>query len=267
MTISNVSDSTPLCLCHSMWTVAVAKSKGTMHSASFLSTAWTHRPATLVRHSSRLVCGTAVLARLPQTHSMSETDCIRTSTNCAHFMRTLSMRPKSEWMTGATSVLDHHFDVHKNCGDWCVRKKQLQQSTTAEQNTDRTAEGNNKFCHCMTKDAKLCSELTARIARFTAMEGLEEVGHGWDTQVNESLNDSVTWLAPKNKHCSGSQSLKNRIAAVVCINGVGILEFHKRLFQMSGISVPPNTLHCLTWRDRQRSKRIVASKKTENEKR
>lgn len=34
---------------------------------------------------------------------------------------------------------------------------------------------------------------------FLSMDHLEELGHGFDTLCNESMNNTVAWLAPKNK--------------------------------------------------------------------
>lgn len=112
----------------------------------------------------------------------------------------------------------------------------------------------------MKDDNKLYDELSGRMAQFVTTEGLDKVGHSNDTQVNESLNQSVSWLAPKNKYYSGSQSLQNCIACVLCINALGILAFYEKVFEKLGIPMPSDTQHYLQWRDNRQSKRLLISK-------
>lgn len=126
--------------------------------------------------------------------TVTKMDCIRISTNFAYFIRTLPRLDKSKWMNASKAALDHHFDTHDNCGEFCKRETQ----------TPVEREATRKYYRSMEKDKKLYVELESRLARFVTAEGLEEVGHGWDTQVNESLNNTVTWVAPKTKHCSAS---------------------------------------------------------------
>lgn len=84
-----------------------------------------------------------------------------------------------------------------------------------------------RHCHCETKDAKLCAKPHSIIARFITLESLKEVAHGMDTCANESFNNTIAWLAPKNKvHC-GSNSLKNCISIAIGITALGTLEHHR----------------------------------------
>jgi hypothetical protein len=97
------------------------------------------------------------------------------------------------------SVLDHHFDDHTLCGDWCPRKRmtqlQLQQS--------------KHFYRCKEVNAKLYATLSVIMGHFVALDRLIECLHGMDTQANESFNNTISWVAPKNKVYCGSSSLTN----------------------------------------------------------
>jgi hypothetical protein len=54
--------------------------------------------------------------------TMTRMDSTRISKNFAYMARTLKDRPQEEFIDAAQSVLDHHFDIHDDCGAWCKRK-------------------------------------------------------------------------------------------------------------------------------------------------
>jgi hypothetical protein len=120
-----------------------------------------------------------------------------------------------------------------------------------------------RFYRCMQKDAKLYKLLQSLIARFITLDKLQEVAHPMDTQVNESMNNTISWLAPENKCYAGSQSLKNRISIAVGINALGLHKYFKRLFHALGIKMTRNVTHFLSQKDRKRAKRIAKSKTTD----
>lgn len=102
---------------------------------------------------------------------------------------------------------DHHFDLHLNCGPFCKRKDE----TEAERKVS------NKFCRSLEHDRELCDTLWTMLADYLSLERLREVAHNYDTNCNESMNDVIAWMAPKNKLLSGAVSLKTRVAVSVCI--------------------------------------------------
>ena len=146
--------------------------------------------------------------------------------------------------------MEHHFDNHAYCGSFCRRKDQTQQQKDA----------NQKFYRCKMKDAELYSALTKLVARFITRKALEEVGHGMDTLVNESLNNTISWVAPKNKTYSRTQSLRNRISIAICISSVGTLKFYERLFAKIKISMPPDVQYYVKQVDASRTKKIAKTK-------
>jgi hypothetical protein len=88
--------------------------------------------------------------------TMTRMDSTRIGKNFGYMARTLKDRPHCESVTAATAVLDHHFDIHNNCGDWCKRKNE----------TEAQRWPSPKYYRCMTKDVKLYSVLQGTIARF-----------------------------------------------------------------------------------------------------
>jgi hypothetical protein len=182
--------------------------------------------------------------------TMTRMDSTRIGKNFGYMARTLKDRPHCEFIDAASAALDHHFDRHEQCGDWCKRKHE------SEEQRRRSP----KYYRCMTKDAKLYAILREKISRFITMDKLLEMAHGLDTNMNEAFNNICTWFAPKNKVYAGSGSLQNRIAFAVGINSLGVLLFTKKLFRKMGITVTDNVEHYLTNKETNRLKKIAKMK-------
>lgn len=185
--------------------------------------------------------------------TMTRCDAIRISHNFGYFCRTLKNLQEEEYKAAAASVLDHHFDKHDQCGPWCRRKNE-----TAAERAESA-----KYYRDMKEDAKLYCKLQELLSRYFTMKALRECAHGYDTQVNESINNSVAWLAPKNKMYCASHSLHNRIAVAIGVTSVGLLPYHVRLFKKLGITMTSETLHFLTVKDRKRARKQAIAKTKE----
>ena len=57
----------------------------------------------------------------------------------------------------------------------------------------------------------------------------------FDTQKNESLNNMIAYVAPKNKTVVHSMSLNNRISCVVGISIFGFKTYWKQVFDLMEI--------------------------------
>ena len=188
-----------------------------------------------------------------QRCGLTRVDIMRVTTNFAYMVRTLKDLPEDKWSNCGKAVVQHHFDNHAFCGSFCRRKL----LTFAE------ATASPKIYRCKQKDAKLYAFLERTVARFVSDEALKEVGHGSDTQVNESLNNTVSWNAPKNKTYSGSRSLSNRICLALGVHSVGTYEYYMGLFEKCGIFVSADTQHYLRTQQKTRAYRIAQCKKKE----
>lgn len=189
--------------------------------------------------------------------TMTKMDAIRIGKNFGYMIRGLGDRPKEKHVDDAKAVLEHHFDEHKRCGNWCLRKKQ-----TAAQKLQT-----NQHYRSKTKDLLLYEKVKVIVERFITAEALAEVSHGMDTQMNESLNNTISWFAPKNKVFCSTGSLHNRLSMAVGINSLGFLAYYRRLLSRLGISVTPDIMHFLTVKDRERSKRLEKLKASKQKKR
>ena len=154
-------------------------------------------------------------AKVMDTCGCQEIDVLRVSTNFKYFIRQLTIIPEEEWTDSAEAVVDHHFDVHTNCGAFCKRKEE----------SEDIRKSNNKFYRDMNKDAALYKALKEIISKYTTRERLSEVAHDFDTNANESMNNLIAWIAPKNKFYSGSNSLTTRIGVAICIPDAWLLWF------------------------------------------
>jgi len=64
--------------------------------------------------------------------------------------------------------------------------------------------------------------------------------HPFDTQTNESINQSIANVAPKSVCYFGTNSLNSRISLVVGLHNLGYHDFFSKLFEALGISMPNN---------------------------
>jgi hypothetical protein len=152
--------------------------------------------------------------------TMTRMDSTRLGKNFGYIAHTLQSRLEEGYEEAAKAVLEHHFDSHEYCGDWCKRKnKTAQQRKTA-----------GKYYRCKERDAKLYVILQDKISCFVTKDKLIEMAHGLDTNMNEAFNQICTWFAPKNKVYAGAYSLNNRISFAVGINSIGVMGFFTRLF-------------------------------------
>lgn len=190
--------------------------------------------------------------------TMTSADVIRITKNFAFMARSLHELPSNEAMLKCgRCCIEHHFDNHEDCRDWCQRKKQ----------SPEERKQHDHFYRCKTKDSELYAELTRIMARFITLEALLEVAHNMDTLVNESLNNTIAWIAPKNKVYCGTKSLSIRIAIAVGITSLGTLQFYTDLFRVLGIKMTADVAHWLQVRDGTRSRRIAKTKTPEAKRR
>jgi hypothetical protein len=173
--------------------------------------------------------------------TMTKMDATRIGKNFSYMIRQLPTMHESQYEAAGKAVLEHHFDNHSYCGPWCPRKRN----------------GNHQgFYRSKSKDSALYEKLKDIVARFVTVDRLKEVAHGMDTQVNESFNNTFSWLAPKNKIYCGSQSLKNRLCIGIGINGLGMEEYFRRLFKKLGIVMTANVAHFLKVKGTKRINRL-----------
>jgi hypothetical protein len=208
---------------------------------------WLHDP----NHRKRALTGELYKiygAGTKNKFTITKMDIIRIGKNYGYMIRSLKLTMSDEEITRAASaVLEHHFDNHEYCSrTWCRRQSQ----------TDEERKASKRYYRCKTKDELLYLALVNALARFLTVDNLREVAHGLDTQMNKSFNNSVSWIAPKNKVYCASGSLTNRISIAIGINAIGTEAYFTRLYRFLGITMTPNVMHCLKKKGDQRQFRL-----------
>jgi len=116
------------------------------------------------------------------------------------------------------------------------------------------------FCRCKEKDAALCEKPQQLIARFITIEALRELGHSPGTNANESFDQIISWMAPKNKVHSMSISFKMRVGMAIRINTLGLVGCHREVFDKLGMFVTSDVCHHLQVKDTNRHKGVTKAK-------
>jgi hypothetical protein len=210
-------------------------------------------------HRKKVLTGelyTLANAVVSQRFTMTKNDTARIGKNFGYMIRSLHKLDGNEdkMIAAGKSILEHQFDNHEFCGAWCPRKRMTPQQLVSSE----------RFYRCKEKDSKLYSVLVDKVSRFTSLDRLQECAHRMDTQVNESFNNTVAWMAPKNKVYCGSSSLGNRVGMAIGIKSLGLYEYFKRLFIKMGIHMTPNVVHYLhDVKERSRHKRLEKLKTKE----
>jgi hypothetical protein len=169
-------------------------------------------------------------------------------------IRSLRRLSEDAFLDAGKAVVEHHYDNHEYCGQWCPRRRL----------TDHEKNLSEKYYRSKVNDAKLLCNYPTITARFITLPKLKDVAHVMDTQVNESMNNTISWLAPKNKCFGGSQSLLNRISIAVGITSLGLNRYFTRLFHALGITMMPNIHHFLSLKENKRQKRLAITKDKEH---
>ena len=173
-------------------------------------------------------------------------DVKRLGKNFSYSVRCLPDTGECNYVSRVEASLLHHFDIHTNCGDWCACKKQ----------TEAMRKKKDWFYRSTSKDAALYEKLWQICGRFFEFERLKELDYGMDTNMNESLNNTIFYLAPKNRVFCTTCSLQNRVAMAVRIVSLGFKPYFVRLLTKLGIQVTTALLHFLEVQDKARNKRL-----------
>ena len=119
---------------------------------------------------------------------------------------------------------------------------------------DPTSNVSDKAYRCRVEDKELYDQLKLIVDLFTSEEMLFEAWHIFCTQKNESLNNTFSYLAPKNRTFSGSMSLTHRIMLAIGINVLGYNKFLSIIMQRLHIDKTSTVDNFLIKKDIARTK-------------
>jgi hypothetical protein len=233
--------------------ISKGKNKGKLQDRADKGKLPAHVPEPLFvadpNHRRKVLVGELIkldMSKVDDKFTMTRMDSTRLGKNFSYMARTLKHKDPNEYVAAGKACLEHHFDSHIYCGDWCKRKNE----------TEQQKQSSIRYYRCKEKDAKLYEVLESKMARFVTQERLEEMAHTLDTNMNEAFNQICTWFAPKNKVFAGTGSLHTRIGFAVGINSLGVEVFFKRLFKKLGLPVTNNVSYYLNLKENNRNKRL-----------
>jgi hypothetical protein len=83
------------------------------------------------------------------------------------------------------------------------------------------------------------NKVNAIFDQYSFIEQMKYCNHPFDTQTNESLNQSIARVAPKSVCYSGMNSLNSCIAMVIGIHNLGYQDFFSKVFE--ALAVTPSS--------------------------
>jgi len=105
-------------------------------------------------------------------------------------------------------VILHHFNDHSKCDEWCKYRQPCKSPQEEEQRQERFRK----------KDNELWQHVKPIFDELTTPEKMKQCFHKFSCQKNESLNDTMALIAPKNKTFSLTSSLRDRTHFVVTLD-------------------------------------------------
>ena len=103
-------------------------------------------------------------------------------------------------------------------------------------------------------------ELQKICSRFFTFERLKELDHGMDTNMNESMNNTIACIAPKTRVFCGTCSLQNRVAIAVGVVSLCPKAYFTRLLTKLSIEIAPPFAHYLNVQEGSRRRRLDKAK-------
>ena len=183
-------------------------------------------------------------------------------------------------------VLEHIFNNHIYCDEkWCKPLRLQLKKAAEEENipicgvvdsgdhppspisteSTRNEATTNKvsFYRCKTKHREVYLRMKKALLRFSTKQRMTESLHGFSTQMNECLNNMISYYAPKNKTYGMTMSLQNRIAVVTGVHNLGHQDFWTRAFTSMQIPISQHFDDNLTRRDTTKSNKRKYNEKKE----
>ncbi len=210
------------------------------------------------------------LAKKPMKDSpVTMSDAKRLKLYVSAYIRTNRIKPnmtKETMLKHIWCTLDHLFDDHSLCcPTFCWKKKEERQSNQEQSKESSNSSAGVQLCQpCSTpatstnlpyatpqvhslrrqigyyRDKKLhkvaYQQLRNALQPYFTLQGMSEILHSYNTQLNESLNTTVSYCAPKNRYLSSSIELATRVAMVAGTVSLGKAGLMKRIYKRCDIS-------------------------------
>ena len=142
-------------------------------------------------------------------------DAERMKRNFAYFLHMYRHETFANFKVAAKAVLEHHFNNHEFCGEWCPAKKWKDDEKKMKLLKYR----------CKEKHSSLYQQMSAIHNTYTDVWNLREIYHEFHSNKCESLNGFITKFLPKHKHYCRSIINRARTYLAVGIDSLGYEEY------------------------------------------
>jgi hypothetical protein len=146
--------------------------------------------------------------------------------------------------TAVSAVLEHHFNIHEFCMDWCQAR-----NVTAEAVRD----ANLRFM-CKERNKELYLFMKKHHEQFMEESKLRQLFHQYDTNNVEGFNKCLTKFLPKDMtYC---QTIENKVRALLAagLQSIGYRKFYEHCFALTGIDVQEDDITSLFLRSEDADK-------------
>ena len=109
----------------------------------------------------------------------------------------------------------------------------------------------------MVNDKRLYDAMKIKYAKYITHDFLNQCRHEFDTQMNEGMNNSVAFYAPKGLNFSTSTSLKTRVYIAAGVQLVGHHYFWTSVLDILGVDFTPQLEFALITRDKEGVKKYI----------
>jgi hypothetical protein len=168
-----------------------------------------------------------VLAHKPRSQTCcTPNDAERMKRNFAYFLHMYRQESFQQFKKAAKAVLEHHFNNHEFCGEWCP--------------ANRWREDEKKLkilkYRCKVKHAKLYEQMSTIHNTYTDVWNLRDVYHEVHSNKCESLNGFIIKFLPKHKHYCRTIVNRARTYLAIGIDSLGYDKYYDVLWKMLGLA-------------------------------
>jgi hypothetical protein len=140
----------------------------------------------------------------------------------------------TQFQSALFQSLEHHFDIHTSCGDWCAAKLDLASASDDEEiKRKKQASREKKKLKYRSKirDPQLFDQLRSIFEKFATKEWLEGLMHDNDSNKVEAMNSKIAHCVPKDRYYASTIANKGRTHLVVMVDSVGYVLTTKNLYK------------------------------------
>ena len=210
----------------------------------------------------------------PAETRASKLDALRMKKYYSYYIKQNRSKPL-EWLeANAMAPLNHLFGNHTLCSsNWCTCKAmeerpisttegekvpdeeiiECKENDAVDKRSERAKAG---YYRCMINDKALYEEMKERYAKFISHNFLKQCKHEYDTQMNEGMNNSIAYFAPKGMNFCGSLSLQTRVYIAAGVQLAGHHFFWKTVLRSLDIDIPHQFELALIKRDRNNARKF-----------